>query len=375
MSRMALLGAGSGGGSGLTFLLRDDFTTAASAPLASPRSAEPGPGTLTLVQTDGQFSISSAKLSFPVQTTPAWGDLGFHGASQSRIAGRAVLATVRVNAINTYAFWGWDDSSALSQASTIETFVLNGGNSRLARWTAGSFAPDELFAHAATTDYQSAIILRGAGAYLLLKGGVLSNWTLVWVSNTGTTTPLYPVFNNFNTVGTLDLFRVLDLAAPFDTDYGLATQRLSGSQSAGQTFTHEANCVLEYVQTTMPSGGGTNSIITFRRQDDNNRWAVGCNETGALFLLEYIAGVQNIRGLVGAVMASGHRVVVVADGSTIRVYTNNVLRITYTSASNFATMTAGKVETLAGSSVVSDIVLWPRQLGVAAAALLDLAVA
>jgi hypothetical protein len=125
----------------------------------------------------------------------------------------------------------------------------------------------------------------------------------------------------------------------------------------------------------MPSGGGTNSIITFRRQDDNNRWAVGCNETGALFLLEYIAGVQNIRGLVGAVMASGHRVVVVADGSTIRVYTNNVLRITYTSASNFATMTAGKVETLAGSSVVSDIVLWPRHRGVAAAALLDLAVA
>jgi hypothetical protein len=32
---------------GLTFLLRDDFVTTESAPLASPRTCEPGPGALT----------------------------------------------------------------------------------------------------------------------------------------------------------------------------------------------------------------------------------------------------------------------------------------------------------------------------------------
>ena len=36
------------GGGGLTFLLRDDFTTAEAAPLASPRTAEPGPGTWSI---------------------------------------------------------------------------------------------------------------------------------------------------------------------------------------------------------------------------------------------------------------------------------------------------------------------------------------
>ena len=82
-------GTGVGVGGGLTFLLRDDFTTA-RAPLLG-RLAEPGPGTLTLVQTDGQFSTSSGKLNFPVQSTPAWADQGFYGAGRSRVAGRAIV--------------------------------------------------------------------------------------------------------------------------------------------------------------------------------------------------------------------------------------------------------------------------------------------
>src|SRR5690554_5370131 len=78
----------------IVWLLRDEFLTDEAAPLASPRTAEPGPGTLTLVQNDGQMSISDGKLLIPVQVTPAWGDQGFYGPAMARIAGRALVTTL-----------------------------------------------------------------------------------------------------------------------------------------------------------------------------------------------------------------------------------------------------------------------------------------
>jgi hypothetical protein len=53
--------------------------------------------------------------------------------------------------------------------------------------------------------------------------------------------------------------------------------------------------------------------------------------------------------------------VVIADGTTIRVYANNVLKITYTSATNFQTATQGRVY-LGTGGAVSDIVTYPRYL-------------
>lgn len=58
--------------SSVIYLLNDQFTTDAAAPLASPRTCEPGPGTLTLVQNDGQFSISG-------------GEVGVSGAGDTRL--------------------------------------------------------------------------------------------------------------------------------------------------------------------------------------------------------------------------------------------------------------------------------------------------
>ena len=57
MMLLKLGGAGSGGAApAITYLLRDEFTTDESAPATSPMAAEPGPGTSTLVQTDGSFA-------------------------------------------------------------------------------------------------------------------------------------------------------------------------------------------------------------------------------------------------------------------------------------------------------------------------------
>jgi hypothetical protein len=115
--------------------------------------------------------------------------------------------------------------------------------------------------------------------------------------------------------------------------------------------------------------------VRFRVQDSNNYWSIRITNIGTLVLEEVVAGVISQRINVVAIVSSGHRIVVVAEGSTIRVYSNNDLRGTYASASNFSTAAAGELNSLGTGGAVSDIVAWPRTISGAAALLLDEAVA
>lgn len=357
----------SGGRGGYTWVpefdLWDDFTTAEAAPLASPRTAEPGPGTLTLVQTDGQFSISGGKLAFPAQTTPVVGDLTFYGGSLARAAGRALVASVRFSSLAAGSTIGLSTGAY----AYYPTYGFSYTTADVSAYPGGVVAA----ALATATDYMVAAIMRGTGAWVFIKGGIYTDWTLLYVAATGTGA-LYPGFGNYNNVGTLSTFRVLDLPAPFNTDYGLATNRIAGAVSAGATFVHEANCLIEFVLTTIGSAGF--AYIDYRKQDDNNCWRIRWNSSGTLALIERVAGVDTERGSATSVLSNGHRVVVIADGTTIRVYSNNVLRITYASATNFATETDGELEALGTGGAVSDIVAWPRTLTGQAKTLLDAAI-
>lgn len=89
-------------------------------------------------------------------------------------------------------------------------------------------------------------------------------------------------------------------------------------------------------------------------------------------LNEVVAGTPTSRGTGAAgSIANGQRLVVIADGSTIRVYANNVLKTTYTTATNFATSTAGVLASLGTGGAVADLIAWPRTLSGSAAAILD----
>lgn len=357
-----------GGGWSPTYLLRDDFTTAASAPLTSPRSAEPGPGTLTITDTNNKLSVASGLLTFATGGVGA-GDPRAWGAILTRLAGRTVVASLLVSSSAAGIEVGWDNDTS--------TFPLDGlrivSSSTTARENGSAVDTGSLVT---STQYKFALVMRGTGVLYFIKGGVYTSWTLVWVGITGTHSA-YPALsvNSSTAVGTVDLFRVLDLPAPFASDYGLATQRLSGARAAADTFVHEANCLIEFIMTTRPSALAIK--LSFRKQDATNYWIVYIDSAGNFALREMIAGVENVRATVATgAIANGHRCVVVADGTTIRFYNNNVLLTTYSSASNFATSTAGAIETLGtGPGAVSDIISWPRTLSAPASTYLDLSVA
>lgn len=165
--------------------------------------------------------------------------------------------------------------------------------------------------------------------------------------------------------GTYAVTKASDGPEPFDTDTGLATDVKSGAVSAGTAFVHEANCIIEFTVDTLPAAGNIDCI--FRYQDTDNYWVCRVNAPGALVLISIIDGSQGVPIFVDAIVSSGHRVVIVAEGSTIKLYSNNVLRGTYSSATDAATATAGELDSLGTDGAVSDLIAWPRTLGATAA--------
>lgn len=349
----------------LIFLLRDDFTTAAAAPLTTPRTAEPGPGTLVITDTTNKLSIVAGKLTWAGAGAGA-GNPGVWGEQLARVVGRAVVGNSNKTAGGIEI--GWDITQS---GSAVDVFRNSAGSSTLVLEN-GVAVVGEVPAN--STDYAAAVIMRTVGNFYILKGGVFTTWTMIWVGDVSTGVRYATATAGGTTAtGTVSFLRVTDLPAPFTDNYGLATQRLAGARSGGDTFIHIANCLLEYIVTTLPSALAI--TFEFRRQDASNYWTISVDSVGTISLTETVAGVPTVRGTAVTVVANGHRVVVMADGSTIRIYSNHVLRFTYSSASNFATSTAGVLSSLGTGGAVSDIVSWPRVLTGAAAALLDAAAA
>lgn len=100
--------------------------------------------------------------------------------------------------------------------------------------------------------------------------------------------------------------------------------------------------------------------LRFRRQDDNNCWAIIIDASGNTSLFEVVAGVYTLRASGGATAGGGARFVWVCDGETITGYVSNVQVWTYASAANFKTQTTGNVFTIATGATIQDLKTWPR---------------
>ena len=354
-----------GGKVPVVYLLRDEFATDEGAPLASPRTCEPGPGAVAITDTGGLLSISGGVLS-PAGMDDAWDPQVVSAASFARARGRALLGTI--NRSGDRQVFGWTNQTTVAANGHIICGFGDVGGFR-AGGTAAAIG-QALFWPDTGVAYPTALVLRSPGGYGLTK--IDGEWVLHWVDHGQTTTPLYGTFTTraADFTATLDGLRVVDLAAPWDDDYGLATARLSGAQSADQTFAHEADCLLEFVLTTLPSSG--NVFVWFRIQDGGNYWRLTIPSNGQLRLDEVVGGSGTNRASTGSgALAGGERIVVVAEDETIRGYYDGALAWTYAGAGNFKTETAGELESLGTGGAVSDIVSWPRVLRGAARAALE----
>jgi hypothetical protein len=332
------------GGKTVAYLLRDEFNTDQAAPLPSSRACEPGPGTLTIADAGNRLSVAGGTLQYATHATVAAASA--MSPAVTHAAGRAVLMLATpVTQAGSNAIYGWSPNTNSRLGFTSANYVV-------VRATFVGVGSDAL---ALNTANNLAVVRRAGGGAWYVKGG-----RLVWVDAVVDTTSLSAGVNvsGLSESGSVDSLRVTDLDPPWDTDYGISTQRLAGGVAAGTAFAHTPDCLVEFTLTTRPTAGST--LVRFRKQDATNYWECEVNAAGDIRLNEVVAGANTNRAVTTAVVLAGHRVVVIVDAGVIRGYSNNVLRWTYSSAVNFQAATAGELNALGTGGVVSDLIGWPR---------------
>lgn len=338
------------------FLFREDFGVDESAPMASPIAAIPGPGTKTVVDTGNALSVASGVVFFDDSS----GSATVSSQSFTRITGLAMMFRPDSGTDFFTSSHGWDTNTS----SAVNINGIRFTNSGIEIYTNGArLVTDILFV--IPEDY--FVVLRTTGAFSI-KDDVL-----LWVGFTTTQTPLFARISNQAAAKNMkfDTLRVSQLPAPWDTDNGIATTVLAGVRSEGDTFTHEADCLIEFEATTLP-GSGNNQVI-FREQDDNNHWRIQMQSTGAMTFREINGGVNTTRISVGAgTISNGDRLVVIADGNVYKLYVENTLVGTYTDSGSFLiTETSGRIRNINPGGVISDIISWPRVISGDALTALD----
>lgn len=278
------------------YLLRDEFTTTEAAPMVTPRNCEPGPGQLTLTDGSNRLSIASSKLTWG-DAASAFTDPRVVGPSTVRTAGRVLLGQFN---LSKEMVIGWANGATGGLNGNIRAFYVNGtalqalfiGGNQIGVGTVST-----------GTDYAVANVLQSGGAGLFIKGGAFSGWSLVWASQEGTTTPVFPVIEIAGTTVTTrtnEYLRMRDLPAAFATLEMLSV----ASPASGTSYTGVADGTFE-LQVTAPTPLANSAELRFRVQDATNYWTAYFAADGSFNVDSVVSGTPTNRITAAAVIAAG----------------------------------------------------------------------
>lgn len=268
-------------GSGITYLLRDEFTTTEAAPMTSPRTAEPGPGTWTIVDATNKVSIASGKLMFTLANTDA---PRVYGSVLTRVTGRTMLWEVTPGTAPARLDMGFADTAGIVPNGGLAILVNLSNGVQVGQDGSVLYLDQTGTVHTAGESRQYAIVIRSAGGFFFTKGGTFTEWTLLFVLGASTDASLYPSLTSTATAAstsTFDYARVVDLGSPFNSDYGIAvvdTQTFTQALGAelltnpgptftftadnpdGYTVTGESGGIREVTEVASGGGAGTGSL-------------------------------------------------------------------------------------------------------------------
>jgi len=271
----------------ITYVLRDDFSTDAAAPLASPRTSEPT-GTLTLVQTDGQLSVNSGALIVPTQATPVGGDLGFYGAAMTAVNGRAVLTKLTAATLGSSGWSiGWKPT-ANANFESGERYGVQIAATTIMRVHYATTGLQVVGGAAAAVEYRIAVVIQPNGITYYVRGNPFSAWTLLWQHNGTIPSTLIPVFGSMNNSGSIDTVRVVDLGGAFAQDRGFAVVNTTAANNTD--YSGSAASFID-LTITAPAILAGNAGFQWRRVDANNYHYVGFTSGGALRAYKVVDGV------------------------------------------------------------------------------------
>lgn len=228
--------------SSLVYLFLDNFSTNEAAPMASPHTSDVG--TMTLVQTNAQFSTSAGEFIIPVQSVlDVTGATSSWRATDSFARGNGLGYFMREQQVNVSAavaniIMSINSATPISTANAVMSLrISNSGFLGMLQ------SPTVLTIN---TYYWWAIVVTNFGGIVYAKIG--STWELISVRIGGTpATPLF--FGGYQTTATAarngksDKMFLSQLGFPFTDEYG-ASDFHSTSPSVGDTFVGQADGIV-----------------------------------------------------------------------------------------------------------------------------------
>jgi hypothetical protein len=173
----------------ISYLWRDEFTTARATGSIDGTAAEPGPGTRNVTDLDSRITIAGGALTISAGGAVAWNRTGiWHTPAITRVAGQVLAQTVN---------WGVIGTSMLGFTSVNSANYVGYNNLGIdsesvpmlyARRTTGPSSP-EIFVPAASTDYRFYTVLRASGRFIFIKSGGTTR--LMWMDAWDATATLY----------------------------------------------------------------------------------------------------------------------------------------------------------------------------------------
>lgn len=228
------------GGGGVSYLLYDMFTTARAAGSVNGTLAEPTGQVRTVVDTNSKLSITGGVANVAIGGVGA-GNPGLWYPSMTRQAGLILLGVVNI-ALDGLSI-GWDISAvgaisfALRVFSSVDLAIVDN-----ASIISVGAAP------APATNYFCAVVLRATGCWYFIKGGIYTNWTLVYISSLSSSN-LLPSFTNIGANGTYtaDNIRVpVALYIPLPLAYDTFT-RANGALGSTETVSPDGLAIAALV--------------------------------------------------------------------------------------------------------------------------------
>lgn len=184
----------------------DQFRDALAAGSINGTVSTPGPGKRVVVDTESKLTTSGDKLvASGGKATPAWGDPGVWLDGQQRVLGLVGVFDIYVPAFTTLGPEVGFDSNQNTFVGSNGIYALTSTTLRVAEAGADSVIAA---VYAVATRYQIAVVIRAAGAFYLIRGGIYTAWTLIWVGTAGTTAIIYPTINTYGSAFNSEFARI-----------------------------------------------------------------------------------------------------------------------------------------------------------------------
>lgn len=389
----------------IQYLLRDEFRDTRAAGSVNSTAATPGPGTRTVVDTDGDaLSVGSGVLQFANPNSTS-GDPGIWYPAQTRAAGLVFICKANMTVTNQVSLMGFHNAQSGRPDFAVLSFD-NAGTIDL--YNGGGFLVQNLESYTAVTHW-AAIVLKAAGAYYFIKGGTFTNWTLLYMGGNDTTATLYPCVTSYNTTDSWDSVRIPDLTwlptpLAYDT-FTRANGALGSTETTGpdsqvvsaRTWTLQAGSLTIQTNRAHSSGvngqtdiatidPGDNDIVAtgithlgqaatnskagilLHFSDTSNYWFTWWESGGNFYIYELNGGSATARASstgIGVAINTDYDQQVVTDGQTITAYLENGNRITYGSAALNETATVHGIRSKQAGAVtnanqVDNFTIFPR---------------